>query len=113
MDTELINKERQAAQTIDRLLQERIIFLGKPVSDEVAHYVLAQLPFLLDRDSSLPISIYINSPGGSVPATFAILDGFDEATSPIYTICTGAASGAALLVLAGGAKGGRFALPHA
>jgi ATP-dependent Clp protease protease subunit len=109
----MIEKDRKAAETIERLLQDRIIFLGRPIDDEVAHDVLAQMLFLLDRDSQQPISIYINSPGGSATAGLSILDGIDNSTSPIETVCVGIAGGTALLVLAHGAKGHRFALPHA
>lgn len=109
----MMNNERQQAQTIDRLLQDRILFLGTPIDDDAAHILLAQLLFLLDRDSSEPISIYINSPGGSVPAVFAILDGIDDSSAPIYTTCVGKAAGTTLLVLAHGTRGCRFGLPHA
>jgi len=109
----MIEKDRKAAETIERLLEDRIIFLGRPIDDGVAHDVLAQMLFLLDRDSQQPISIYINSPGGTATAGFSILDGIDNSTSPIETVCVGIAAGTALLVMAHGAKGHRFALPHA
>jgi len=108
----MIDRERQHAQAVERLLNDRIIFLGTPIDDQVANTMVAQLLFLLDRDSQ-PISIYINSPGGSVTAAFAILDSMDYATAPIYTTCVGVASGMALLILAHATKGCRFALPHA
>lgn len=107
------DKHRKAAETIDRMLQDRIIFLGTPIDNWAAQNVLAQMLYLLDRDSKEPISIYLTSPGGSVAATFSILDGIDEATAPIHTICVGTASGTALLLLAHGATGCRFALPSA
>jgi ATP-dependent Clp protease, protease subunit len=107
------NKERQQAQTIDRMLQDRILFLGTPIDQEVAVTLIAQMLFLVDRDSAEPISIYINSPGGSVTASFGIIDGIDDATTPVYTTCVGKASGTALLILAHGTKGCRFSLPHA
>ena len=107
------DKERQQARTVERLLKDRIIFLGTPIDDHVANLLLAQLLYLLDADSSAPISLYINSPGGSVAASFAILDAMDDAGAPIYTTCVGVAAGTAALILANGTRGCRFALPHA
>ena len=107
------DEERRHAQTIDRLLKDRIIFLGTPIDDEISQQVLAQFLYLLDADESAPIFFYLNSPGGSVAAAFAILDMMRQSTAPITTTCVGIASGMAALILASGTKGQRFALPHA
>lgn len=105
--------ERRQAQAIDRLLKDRIIFLGTPIDNETAQHVLAQFLYLLDADKRSPISFYINSPGGSIAATFAILDVMEQSTADITTTCVGVASGTAALILASGTRGQRFALPHA
>jgi ATP-dependent Clp protease protease subunit len=107
------DEERRHARTIDRLLKDRIIFLGTPIDDESSRQVLAQFLYLLDADEVAPISFYLNSPGGSVAASFAILDVMAESTAPITTTCVGTASGMAALILASGTRGQRFALPHA
>lgn len=105
--------ERRHAQTIDRLLKDRIILLGTPIDDRTAENVLAQFLYLLDTDEGSPIFLYINSPGGSVAASFAILDMMRQSAAPITTTCVGVASGMAALILASGTRGQRFALPHA
>ena len=107
------DEERRHAQTIDRLLKDRIVFLGMPIDDEISGQVLAQFLYLLDADESAPITFYLNSPGGSVAASFAILDVMAQSTAPITTTCVGTASGMAALILASGTRGQRFALPHA
>lgn len=106
------DKEEQARK-VERMLKDRIITLFTPIDDDVANVMLAQLLYLLDSDGRAPVYLYINSPGGSVSASFAILDAMDDADAPIYTTCLGFAAGTAALIVAHGAKGGRFALPHA
>ena len=95
-----------------RLLRDRIIFLGSEIDDDVANLVIAQLLFLDSEDPDKEISIYINSPGGSLSAGLAIYDTMRYVHPPVSTLCTGMAASAASLILAGGTKGRRFSLPH-
>jgi len=95
-----------------RLLKDRIIFLGTPIDDDVANVVMAQLLFLESEDPDKDISIYINSPGGSVTAGMAIYDTMQYVKSPVATICCGQAASMGALLLAGGAAGKRSALPN-
>lgn len=97
----------------DKLLQDRIIVLGTPIDEEVANRVLAQMLFLEAEDRHQDISLYVNSPGGSVPASFAIYDTLAAVKPDVTTICIGRASGTAALLVARGAHGKRFALPSA
>lgn len=96
-----------------RLLKERIIFLGEEVSDESARLIVAQLLFLESEDPSKDISFYINCPGGSVTAGFAIYDTMRHIKCDVSTICLGFAASFGAFLLAGGTKGKRFALPNA
>jgi ATP-dependent Clp protease protease subunit len=96
-----------------RLLKERIIFLGEEVSDESARLIVAQLLFLEAEDPSKDISFYINCPGGSVTAGFAIYDTMRHIKCDVSTICLGFAASYGAFLLAGGTKGKRFALPNA
>ena len=96
-----------------RLLQERIIFLSNEVSDDIASLVVSQLLFLESQDSTKDIHLYINSPGGSVSAGFAIYDTMNYVKCDVSTICMGLAASMGAFLLAGGAKGKRFALPNA
>lgn len=96
-----------------RLLKDRIVFLGTEVVDDVANSIVAQLLFLESEDPEKDISLYINSPGGSVTAGLAIYDTMQYIKSPVSTICVGLAASMAAVLLAGGAKGKRFALPNA
>ena len=96
-----------------RLLKDRIIFLGTEIEDGVANAVVAQLLFLESDDPEKDIHLYINSPGGSVTAGFAIYDTMQYIKSPVSTICVGLAASAAAVLLSGGAKGKRLALPNA
>jgi ATP-dependent Clp protease, protease subunit len=96
-----------------RLLKERIIFLGTPIDDGVANVVMAQLLHLESEDPDRDISIYINSPGGSITALFAIYDTMSFVKPDISTICFGQAASAAAVLLAAGTKGKRLALEHA
>lgn len=96
-----------------RLLKDRIIFLGEEVNDTSASIVIAQLLFLESEDSSKDISLYINSPGGSVTAGLGIYDTMQYIKCDVSTICCGMAASMGAFLLAGGAKGKRFALPNA
>lgn len=95
-----------------RLLNERIVFLGEPIDDQVANSVVAQLLHLESSDPEKDISLYINSPGGSVTAGLAILDTMEYIRSDVSTICIGQAASMAAVLLACGAKGKRYALPN-
>jgi ATP-dependent Clp protease, protease subunit len=96
-----------------RLLKDRIVFLGTPIDDDVANVVIAQLLFLESEDPDKDISIYINSPGGSVTAGLAIYDTMQYVKPSVSTICLGQAASMAAFLLAGGAAGKRFAVPNA
>lgn len=95
-----------------RLLKDRIIFLGTAINDEVANLLVAQLLFLESQDKTKDIKIYINSPGGSVTAGLAIYDTMQLIKPDVSTICVGMAASMGAVLLAGGAKGKRFALPN-
>ena len=95
------------------LLKERIIFLGTPIVDQVANNVIAQLLYLDREDPERDISLYINSPGGSITSLFAIYDTIQYIQPDVSTVCMGMAASAAAVILAGGTRGKRFALPHA
>lgn len=96
-----------------RLLQERIVFVTGPVTDDLANVVIAQLLFLERQDADRDIDLYINSPGGSVSAGLAMYDTMQLIKPPVATICAGLAASAASLLLTGGAPGKRMALPYA
>ena len=95
-----------------RLLKDRIIFLGDEINDDVASVIVAQLLFLEAEDPDKDISIYINSPGGSVTAGMAIYDTMQYIKPEISTICVGMAASMAAVILSSGTKGKRYALPH-
>jgi ATP-dependent Clp protease protease subunit len=95
-----------------RLLKDRIVFIGTPITDEIANLVVAQLLFLESDDPEKDISIYINSPGGSVTAGLAIYDTMQYIKPEVSTVCLGQAASMGAVLLAAGAKGKRFALPH-
>ena len=95
-----------------RLLMDRIVFLGVPVDDDVANVVIAQLLFLEADNPERDVSLYINSPGGSVSAGLAIYDTMQFLKSPVNTICMGLAASMGAFLLAAGRKGKRMALPH-
>jgi ATP-dependent Clp protease protease subunit len=96
-----------------RLLKDRIVFIGTAIDDDVANIVTAQLLFLESEDPEKDVSIYINSPGGSVTAGLAIYDTMQYVKPPVTTICLGQAASMAAVLLASGAKGKRFAVPNA
>ena len=102
----------RAFDIYSRLLKERIIFLGTPIDDGVSNLVMAQLLHLEGDDPDKDIAMYINSPGGSTYALMAIYDTMQFIKPDVSTYCMGLAASAAAVLLAGGAKGKRFALPH-
>lgn len=102
----------RAYDIYSRLLKERIIFLGGPIDDEEANLVIAQLLFLQSESEKEDIKFYINSPGGSVTSTLAILDTMNHVKPDVSTVCIGQAASGAAILLSGGAKGKRFALPN-
>ena len=111
----VIEKEGQVERAYDiysRLLRDRIIFLGEPISDHVANIVIAQFLFLDAENKDRDIKFYINSPGGSVSAGLAIYDTMQYIKSDVSTICIGLAASMASVLLAAGAPGKRFALPN-
>ncbi len=109
---EQTNRGERAFDIYSRLLQQRIIFLGTPVNDDVANVVMAQLLHLESEDPDKDIAIYINSPGGSITSLFAIYDTMEFIKCDVQTICMGQAASAAAVLLASGTKGKRLALPN-
>ena len=109
---EQTNRGERAFDIYSRLLKERIIFLGTPVDDAVANLLVAQLLHLESDDPEKDISIYVNSPGGEITGLFAIYDTMQFIKPDVQTICVGQAASAAAVLLAAGAPGKRFALPH-
>jgi ATP-dependent Clp protease protease subunit len=110
---EQTGRGERAYDIYSRLLKDRIIFLGTELHDDVANVIVAQLLFLESEDPEKDIHLYINSPGGSVTAGLAIYDTIQYIKSPVSTICVGLAASMAALLLAGGTKGKRIALPNA
>lgn len=102
----------RAYDIYSRLLRERIVFLGGPINDEVANVIIAQLLFLQSEDPKKDISLYINSPGGSVSATLAMIDTMNHIKPDVSTVCVGMAASGGAWLLSSGAKGKRFALPN-
>jgi len=109
---EQTNRGERSFDIYSRLLKERIVFLGTEVDDTVANLIMAQLIHLEAEDPAKDISIYINSPGGSITALFAIYDTMQYVKPDISTLCMGQAASAAAVLLAAGTKGKRYALPH-
>ncbi len=112
----VIEKSPQGERAYDiysRLLKERVIFLGHQIDDTVANLVIAQLLFLESEDPNKDIQLYINSPGGSVTAGLAIYDTMQHVKPDVKTICVGMAASMGSVILAGGKKGKRLALPNA
>ena len=103
----------RAYDIYSRLLRERIIFLAGPIDDDSANIVVAQLLFLQSEDPKKDISLYINSPGGSVTAGLAIIDTMNHLKNDVSTVCVGLAASMGALILSAGEKGKRFALPNA
>lgn len=102
----------RAYDIYSRLLKERIVFLGGPIDSDVANLVVAQLLFLASEDPKKDISFYINSPGGSVSATLAMIDTMNHIRPDVSTVCVGIAASGAAWILSSGAKGKRFVLPN-
>lgn len=112
MVVEQTSRGERAYDIYSRLLKERIVFIGTPIDDTVASLTIAQLLFLQSEDPTKDISLYINSPGGSVSAGMAIYDTMQFVKPDISTICVGMAASMAQVLLCAGAKGKRFTLPH-
>jgi len=106
------NRER-AFDIFSRLLRDRVIILGRPIDDAMANLIVAQLIFLSADDPEKEIQIYINSPGGSVSAGFAIYDTMQYVSAPVTTLAMGMAASFATVILMAGSKGRRYALPNA
>jgi ATP-dependent Clp protease, protease subunit len=112
----VIEKDGRGERAYDiysRLLKERIVFLGTAIDDVVANLIIAQLLFLESEDPTKDIYIYVNSPGGLITSGLAIYDTMQYVKPSIATICIGQAASMGAVLLAGGAKGKRYALPHA
>ncbi|EGQ1672999.1 ATP-dependent Clp endopeptidase, proteolytic subunit ClpP [Staphylococcus pseudintermedius] len=110
---ETTNRGERAYDIYSRLLKDRIIMLGSAIDDNVANSIVSQLLFLQAQDAEKDIYLYINSPGGSVTAGFAIYDTIQHIKPDVQTICIGIAASMGSFLLAAGAKGKRFALPNA
>jgi ATP-dependent Clp protease protease subunit len=110
---EQTNRGERSFDIYSRLLKERIVFLGTPIDDAVANLVMAQLLHLESEDPEKDIHLYINSPGGDVASGFAVYDTMQYIKPDVSTICMGQAASFAAFLLLAGAKGKRFALPHA
>lgn len=103
----------RAYDIYSRLLRENIIFLGGPIDDHTANLIIAQLLFLQSEDPKKDISLYINSPGGSVSATLAMIDTINHIKNDVSTVCVGMAASGGAWLLSAGKKGKRYALPNA
>src|SRR5438132_13731337 len=112
MVVEQTSRGERAFDIYSRLLNERIVFLGTPISEDIANLVVAQLIHLESEDPDKDISMYINSPGGSVYAGLAVYDTIQYIKPDVQTICVGVAMSMGALLLAGGAKEKRLALPN-
>src|SRR6202050_896078 len=112
MVVEQTSRGERAFDIYSRLLKENIIFLGTPIDDNVANLIMAQMLFLAAEDPEKDISLYINSPGGSITAGLAILDTMNLVEPDIVTYCIGQAASMAAVLLACGSKGKRYSLPH-
>ena len=113
MVVEQTSRGERSYDIYSRLLQDRIVLLGGEVTDESANLIVAQLLFLQSQDATKTISMYINSPGGSVTAGLAIYDTMQFISCPVATYCIGQAASMGAVLLTAGAKGKRFALPNA
>ncbi len=109
---EKTNFGERAYDIYSRLLKDRIIFLGGPINDQTANSVIAQLLFLEKEDPKKDIYLYINSPGGSVTSTLAMVDTMDHIKPDVATVCVGIAASGGAIMLSAGAKGKRYALPN-
>ncbi len=113
MVIEHTHRGERAYDIYSRLLKDRIIFIGSPITDDLANVVIAQMLFLESEDPEKDIHIYVNSPGGAVTAGLAIYDTMQYVRPEISTLCMGQAASMGAILLAAGTKGKRFALPHA
>jgi len=113
MVIEQTSRGERSFDIYSRLLNERIVFLGTPVDDQIANLIIAQLLHLESEDPDKDIFLYINSPGGSITSLFAIYDTMQYIKPEVNTVCMGMAASAAAVILAGGAEGKRYALRHA
>jgi ATP-dependent Clp protease protease subunit len=113
MVVESTNRGERAFDIYSRLLKDRIIFLGTPVDDQIANLIIAQMLFLEHEDPTQDIKLYINSPGGVVYSGLAIYDTMQMIKADVATFCMGMGASMAAVLLAGGTKGKRFALPNA
>jgi len=109
---EQTHRGERAYDLYSRLLKDRIVFLGTPIDDDVANIIVAQMLFLESEDPDKDINLYINSPGGSVTSGLAIYDTMQYVKCQVSTICMGQAASMGALLLAAGAKGKRYSLPH-
>jgi ATP-dependent Clp protease, protease subunit len=112
MVVEQTARGERAYDIYSRLLKERLIFIGGPIEDEMANLIIAQLLYLDYEDPEKEVQLYVNSPGGSATAGLAIYDTMQYLHAPVSTICVGLAASAGAIILAGGTKGRRFALPY-
>src|SRR3954451_13591720 len=112
MVVEQTNRGERAYDIFSRLLKDSIVFIGTPIDDNVANLVIAQMLFLEAEDPERDILLYLNSPGGSITAGFAIYDTMQFIRPDVQTICIGQAASIAAVLLAAGAKGKRFSLPN-
>ncbi|MEZ4703667.1 MAG: ATP-dependent Clp endopeptidase proteolytic subunit ClpP [Bdellovibrionota bacterium] len=112
MVVEQTHRGERSYDIFSRLLKERIIFLSSSINDDIANLIVAQLLFLESEDPEKDISLYINSPGGSVYAGLAIYDTMQHIKADVSTFCVGMAASMAAVLLCAGQKGKRFALPH-
>ena len=110
---ESTSRGERAFDIYSRLLKDRIIFLGSAIDDAIANLIMAQLLHLESEDADKDVYLYINSPGGSITSLFAIYDTMQYIKPDVNTVCMGMAASASAVILAGGAPGKRFALPHA
>ena len=113
MVIETSGRGERAYDIYSLLLKERIVFLGTPINDQVANLIVAQLLFLDREDPERQIRMYINSPGGGIYAGLAVYDTMQQVTAPISTVAVGVTASFGTVLLAAGAKGLRYALPHA
>jgi ATP-dependent Clp protease protease subunit len=113
MVIETSGRGERAFDIYSLLLRNRIVFLGTPINDQVANLIVAQLLYLNSEDPNQPINLYINSPGGSIYAGLAIYDTMQMIVSPVHTWAIGVTASMGTVLLAAGAKGRRYALPHA
>ena len=107
------DRAERAYDIYSLLLKERIVFLGTGVNDQVANLIVAQLLYLDSQSSTLPINMYVNSPGGSVYAGMAIYDAMKMVKAPVYTTAVGVTASMGTVLLSSGERGHRYALPHA